>query len=249
MVGSAEKVDPAVRGTLYHVDQPWAERAYLFFVSVFVTLLVMTNVIGPKLFVFFGETLTAGIITYPFTFLVTDIVSEIWGKKRADRMVVTGFLMTIVMLIVVQVSIHLPPSPFWTSEYVPDFDSGTKMQMGWYASFGVGPWLVTGSMCAYLAAQLCDNFFFHFWRRLTQGRHLWLRNNASTIVSQLVDTFIVNSFLFYGAFRMDFITGIEIMFTIYLFKLAIAWLDTPFCYLGVGLTRRFLRSRGAFDRA
>lgn len=232
-------------GTLHHLEQPLAERMYLYLAGTFVTLLVLTNVIGVKLFVLFGETLTTGIITYPLTFLVTDIVSEVWGKKRADRMVFLGFGMSLLMLLIVQLSIKMPPSPFWGSEFATEFENGDQMQRAWLASFGVGPWLVTGSMCAYLCAQLCDNFMFHFWRRLTKGKHLWLRNNGSTPVSQLVDTFIVNSFLFYGAFGWEFWQGIKVMWVIYLFKLAIAWIDTPFCYLGVWWTRRYLRKHGA----
>ena len=233
--------------TLYHRRLPHAERVYFLLASCFVTLIVLTNIIGPKLFVWFGASLTAGLITYPLTFLITDIVSEVWGKRRADRMVVIGFLMSLLMLGIVQLSIYLPTAAVWSRP--PEFSDPEGMQSAWVAVFGVGPWLVTGSMFAYLAAQLCDNYLFHFWRRLTHGRHLWLRNNGSTIISQLVDTFIVNSFLFYGAFGWDFMQGIEAMTIIYLFKLGIAWADTPFCYLGVWAARRHLRAMGAFTEA
>ena len=229
---------------LYHVTLSWADRVYVFLAMIFVTLLVLTNVIGQKLFVWFDQTLTAGLITYPLTFLVTDIVSEIFGKRRADRMVLMGFLMSVLMLVIVQISILLPPAPGWSSQIASGLTDGAAMQNAWLASFGVGWWLVSGSMCAYLVAQLCDNFMFHFWRRLTDGRHLWLRNNGSTLISQLVDTFIVNSFLFYGAFGWDFQQGIEVMAVIYLFKVGIAAADTPFCYLGIWTVRRFLKSRG-----
>ncbi|MCG2634665.1 MAG: queuosine precursor transporter [Gammaproteobacteria bacterium] len=229
---------------LHRVDMPWQELVYMVLAMTFVTLLVLTNVIGQKLFYLWGQTLTAGLITYPLTFLVTDIVSEIFGKKRADRMVWAGFAMSLLMLVIVQISIHLPVSPYWSSALVPEFSDGDRMQQAWLASFGVGWWLVSGSMCAYLVAQLLDNRLFHFWRRLTGGRHLWLRNNGSTLVSQLVDTFIVNSFLFYGAFGWEFWQGVKVMFVIYLFKLGIALLDTPFCYLGIYGVRRLLRRKG-----
>ncbi len=217
---------------------PRRDRVYIFLAILFVTLLVLTNIIGQKLFLLFGQTLTAGLITYPATFLITDIVSEIYGKRRADRMVIMGFLMTLVMLIIVQLSIALPASPIWASTIAIDMPDGTAMQNAWLASFGVGGWLVTGSMCAYLTAQLTDNWLFHFWREFTQGKHLWLRNNGSTMISQLVDTFIVNSFLFYGAFGWEFVAGLKVMAVIYLFKLAIAAGDTPLCYLGIYLLRR-----------
>ncbi len=229
---------------LYQVTLSWADRVYVFLAMIFVTLLVLTNIIGQKLFVWFDQTLTAGLITYPLTFLVTDIVSEIYGKRRADRMVLMGFLMSVLMLGIVQISIVLPPAAGWSSQIAEGLSDGAAMQNAWLASFGVGWWLVSGSMCAYLAAQLCDNFMFHFWRRLTNGRFLWLRNNGSTVISQLVDTFIVNSFLFYGAFGWSFQQGIEVMAVIYLFKVGIAAADTPLCYLGIWGVRRFLRARG-----
>jgi len=235
-----------LEGTLHHLESPFAERVYLVLVATFVTLLVLTNIIGQKLFYLFDQTLTAGLITYPLTFLVTDIVSEVYGKRRADRMVWIGFGMTLLMLLVVQISISLSASSAWTSTLVEGYETGEAMQGAWVVVFDVGRWLVAGSMCAYLVAQLCDNFMFHFWRRVTNGKHLWLRNNGSTPVSQLLDTFIVNSFLFYGAFKWDLVQGLEVMAIIYLFKLAIALLDTPFCYLGIWFVRRLLRARGAF---
>lgn len=221
----------------------WADRVYVVLAMVFTTLLVLTNIIGQKLFIFFDQTLTAGLITYPLTFLITDVVSEVFGKRRADRMVLMGFFMTLLMLVIVQISIMLPASPFWGSTIAEGLDNGAAMQNAWLASFGVGWWLVTGSMCAYLVAQLFDNYVFHFWRRLTDGRHLWLRNNGSTMISQLLDTFIVNSFLFYGAFGWEFLQGVQVMFVIYLFKLAIAAMDTPLCYLAIWGVRQFLERK------
>ncbi|MEL0083224.1 MAG: queuosine precursor transporter, partial [Gammaproteobacteria bacterium] len=216
------------------------DRVYVFLSMLFVTLLVLTNIIGQKLFLWFDQTLTAGLITYPLTFLITDMVSEIYGKRRADRMVFMGFAMTLVMLAIVQLSIALPASPLWSSTIAIGLADGEAMQNAWLASFGVGGWLVTGSMCAYLVAQLTDNWLFHFWRRVTHGRYLWIRNNGSTMFSQLVDTFIVNSFLFYGAFGWEFIEGVKVMAVIYLFKLAIAAADTPLCYLCIYGLRRYL---------
>ena len=221
------------------------DRVYVVLAVLFVTLLILTNIIGQKLFLLFGETLTAGLITYPLTFLITDLVSEIYGKRRADRMVVMGFAMTLVMLVIVQISIALPASPIWGSTIAVGLADGPAMQNAWLGSFGVGWWLVTGSMCAYLIAQLIDNWLFHFWRQLTNGKHLWLRNNGSTMFSQLVDTFIVNSFLFYGAFGWEFVAGLKVMGVIYLFKLAIAALDTPLCYLAIGGLKRYLSADDA----
>lgn len=216
------------------------EKCYLVLATSFIVLLVMTNVIGQKLFYLFGQTLTAGLISYPLTFLITDMTSEIYGQKRARLMVILGFAMTLLMLAMVQISIALPVSPYWNSSLVPGFENGAAMQKAWIVTFGVGWWLVSGSMLAYTLAQLLDVRLFHFFRRLTNKKHLWLRNNGSTLVSQLVDTLTVNSFLFYGAFGWAFWEGLKVMLIIYLFKLAIALFDTPLCYLGIALLRRYL---------
>ena len=246
-------------GTLYHLSISWENRLYIILVSCFSTLLVLTNMIGVKLFEFelpfeiFGQTkvhLVTGLLTYPLTFLITDIVSEIYGKRRADFMVWIGFGLSLLMLALVQLTIAITPSGIWSPLASLDLDlisDSEGMQESWEAVFGLGPWLVTGSMCAYVVAQLCDNFLFHFWRRLTKGRHLWLRNNASTMVSQIFDTFIVNSFLFYGAFGWEFVAGLKVMAAVYLVKVGIAAMDTPLCYIAIAGIRRFLRSKGAFD--
>ncbi len=241
-------------GSVVTVEKmPWEDRIYVVLVCLFTTLLVLTNIVGVKLFeltlpfAVFGHdvvTLPTGLLTYPLTFLVTDVVSEIYGRKRADVMVWLGFAMSLLMLGIVQLTIAIDPASHWAAASglkLAYFENSQGMQDGWRAVFGLGPWLVSGSMCAYLVAQLCDNRLFHFWRELTQGKHLWLRNNGSTIVSQLLDTLIVNSFLFYGAFGWDFVFGIKVMVGVYLVKVMIALLDTPFCYLAVAMIRQFLR--------
>jgi hypothetical protein len=220
------------------------EKIYLVLAAAFVTCLVLTNIIGIKLFQAPFKpsfALTTGIITYPVTFLITDIVSEIYGKKRADFMVLIGFVMSLLMLVIVQVALHVTPHEYWSSGSPPVYSSPEEYQTAFRSVFGLGPILVFGSMTAYLCAQLCDNFMFHWWKKKTAGKHLWLRNNGSTWISQLVDTAIVNSILFYIGFKMDFGTGVKIMATIYVYKLIIAALDTPFVYLGVWAVKRGLR--------
>lgn len=221
------------------------EQIYLVLAAIFVVTLVLTNVIGIKLFraPFNPEfALTTGILTYPVTFLVTDLVSEIYGKRRADFMVVLGFGMSMLMLAIVQLALAVPPHPYWVppaNAYFPDVQGYQRAFESVFALNGV---LLFGSMLAYLSAQLCDNWLFHFWKRLTNGRHLWLRNNGSTIISQLVDTAVVNSILFYVGFGMAFWDGVAIMATIYVYKVALAVLDTPLIYLGVWAIKRALRT-------
>ncbi|MFT6143496.1 MAG: putative integral membrane protein (TIGR00697 family) [Myxococcota bacterium] len=235
-------VDASVDAAPY----PLYERLYLVFAASFVVLLVLTNIVGIKLFQAPfnpGLALTTGILTYPLTFLVTDVVSEIWGKRRADFMVFLGFLMSILMLLIVQLALAVPPHPFWVPGLDPAYPTEAGYQKAFESVFALNGLLLVASMLAYGAAQLCDNWLFHFFKRLTKGKHLWLRNNGSTWISQLVDTTIVNSILFFIGFGMDFATGFSIMATIYVYKLVIAALDTPLVYVGVFIVKRLLGAR------
>jgi len=237
-------------------DYPIRERVYLLLATTFSVVLVLTNIIGFKLFQapFKPDfALTAGIVTYPLTFVITDIVSEVYGKKRADFMVVVGFLMSMLMLAIVQLAVALAPHPYWVPMEAPFYQDGwiagaggeprtalEGYQHAFHSVFALNGVLLVGSMLAYLCAQLTDNYLFHFWKRLTGGKHLWLRNNGSTMVSQAVDTLVVNSILFFIGFGMDYATGFSIMLTIYLYKLALAVLDTPVVYLGVYVVDRLV---------
>jgi len=215
-------------------------QLYLIFTTLFSVVLVLTNIIGVKLFQGpFNPTthaLTTGIITYPVTFLLTDVVSEIWG---ANTMVIIGFLMSIVMLIFVQIAIHLPAHPYWVAPNNPfGFETSTEYQNAFNSVFSVNGKLLFGSMLAYMVAQLLDVRLYHMWRRITNGKYLWIRNNGSTSISQLVDTLIVNSILFYWGFGWEFWQGISVMVTIYLYKLLLAVLDTPLIYLVVAMIKK-----------
>ncbi len=252
------------------------ERIYLVLATTFVTVLLLTNIIGIKLFQApfnAGFALTTGIITYPITFLMTDIVSEIYGHKRANFMVILGFFLSLLMLALIQIALHVTPHHYWTGSFFADLSGDdakyimaegetahelilvtgsteglqrttvkpvAAYQHAFESVFALNGLLLFGSMLAYLVAQLIDVRLYHFWKRLTKGRHLWLRNNGSTWISQLVDTAIVNSILFYLGFKMDFWIGVEIMATIYVYKLILAAIDTPLIYLGVYLCKRAL---------
>ena len=229
-----------------HVDEvrySRYERGYLFLAAAFVTVLVLTNIVGIKLFrsPFDPEfALTTGILTYPITFLITDLVSEIYGKRRADFMVLIGFIMSLLMLAIVQIALAVPPHPYWVppeGAFYPDVEG---YQTAFRSVFALNGILLFGSMSAYAVAQLTDNTLYHWIKRMTGGKHLWLRNNGSTWISQLVDTAIVNSILFYVGFHMEFAVGAGIMFTIYWHKLIIAALDTPLIYLGVWGLKRWI---------
>ena len=222
---------------------PLHERLYLLLAGTFCVLLVLTNVIGTKLFEAPHDSsfsLTTGLLTYPLTFLVTDVVSEIYGKKRADFMVLVGFLMSLLMVLVVQAAIAVPEASIWVLPETRCCATSEDYQEAFSGVFAINQLLLFGSMTAYLCAQLIDNYLFHFWRRFTGGRHLWLRNNLSTPISQAVDTLIVGSVVFYWGFGWEIGQGLVVMATIYAYKLTIALVDTPLVYLCIYVVKRQL---------
>jgi len=224
-----------------------AEATYAALSGLFMVTLVLTNVIAIKLFQVpvpgFAEglaggpalTLTAGLVTYPITFLLTDTVAEIWGQRRAAFMVWAGFGMSLVMMGVLQIAVALEPSAIWDLSAF-GFETPVAAQAAYEATFSAPGKLVLASMTAYLAAQLIDVRLYHFWWRVTGGKHLWLRNNGSTWISQLVDTIIVNSIFLRWGLGLEWGPIGAIIVASYLAKILIAAFDTPLIYL----SRRWL---------
>lgn len=195
----------------------------VFLAVIFTTCLVIANIISVKVVAIGGWPVPAGIIAYPLTFLLTDVIAELYGRRVATKVVWAGFGASLLMVLLVFVARVLPPASFW------------HHQPAYEAIFGVVPRIVLASMIAYLVSQHHDVFSFHFWRRRTGGRHLWLRNNASTMVSQALDTGLFITIAFWGTVPPAVL--VNLLVTQYLIKLAIAAADTPFCYLMVALLR------------
>ena len=217
-------------------DKLLAQRIYLLLGALFITSLVVSNLIFQKFFHWYPfdieifDTklfeLSVGILPYPITFLITDLISEIYGKKRANDVVVAGIFASFFSMLIVFVA-NAVPSTNWSPVGNDIFKT----------VFGSTAIAVFASMMAYLLAQFIDIHIYHFWKRLTQGRHLWLRNNFSTFLSQFVDTFTVLFLLCsFGKIDWDRFTGLLIAG--FIFKVMIAALDTPFLYLGVFAFRK-----------
>ena len=214
-------------------------QLFIILSSVFIASLVSCNLIFQKFFSidiwipFIGDYTfeqSVGLLAYPVTFLVTDIISEIYGQKRANQVVTSGLIASIFMLVLVTISDLIPSAGFGTGNIFA-YNSATQTKENiFHIVFGLSSAAVFASMVAYLFAQFIDVRLFHFWKNLTKGKHLWLRNNASTILSQCVDTFLVLFLLCYfnvipwGKFGPYFING-------FLFKIFFAAFDTPFFYL------------------
>jgi len=217
-------------------DKQLARRIYLYLGALFITSLVVSNLIFQKFFYWhpvdieiFGSKLfeiSVGILPYPITFLITDLISEIYGKKNANQIVIAGIFASFFSLLIVFVANEVPATNW----------SPVKDEM-FSTVFGSTAIAVFASMAAYLFAQFVDIQIYHFWKRLTKGKHLWLRNNFSTFLSQFIDTFTVLFLLCsFGKIGWDKFSGLLVAG--FLFKVIIAAIDTPFLYLGVYFFRK-----------
>jgi len=209
------------------------ERLYLIFAGIFIASLVACNLIFQKFFTwnFLGLTfeLSVGIIAYPVTFLVTDLISELYGKKRANQVVISGFCASVFTTLLIFISMNAT-----AAEWSP-VDSSTFNKV-----FGLSAPAFLASMMAYLTAQFIDVRIFHFWKRVTKGKHLWLRNNASTMFSQLVDTSMVLLILCSaGAISWERFGSLLLMG--WLFKVIVALIDTPIIYFLLWILRDKIR--------
>ena len=222
---------------MVHKDKLLARRIYLYLGALFITSLVVSNLIFQKFFFWkpFGDVtvfgaplfeISVGILPYPVTFLITDLISEIFGKKKANQIVVAGIFASFFSLLIVYTA-NAVPATTWS----PVGD-------GLFTSvFGNTIIAVFASMMAYLLAQFVDIQIYHFWKNLTKGKYLWLRNNFSTFSSQLIDTFTVVLLLCsFGEIPWERFTGLVI--SGFIFKIIIALLDTPFLYLSVYIMRK-----------
>ncbi|MEM5540634.1 MULTISPECIES: queuosine precursor transporter [unclassified Olleya] len=217
-------------------DKLLAQKIYLLLGALFITSLVVSNLIFQKFFYWypfdieiFGSKLfevSVGILPYPVTFLITDLISEIYGKKRANQVVIGGIFASFFSLLIV-----------FTANAVSATSWSPVNDSLFTTVFGNTMIAVFASMMAYLLAQLVDIQIYHFWKRITKGKHLWLRNNFSTFLSQFVDTFSVLFLLCaFGEISWDRFAGLLI--SGFIFKVIIAVFDTPFLYLGVYLFKK-----------
>ncbi|SHJ04474.1 hypothetical protein SAMN04488096_107108 [Mesonia phycicola] len=208
-----------------------AYKIYLILASLFITSLVVSNLIFQKFFYWdffdlYRFEISVGILPYPITFLITDLISEIYGKKKANQIVTTGIFASLFSLIIIYIS-----------SYVPAIENSPINDALFIKVFGNTAIAVFASMMAYLLAQYIDIQIYHFWKKLTKGKHLWLRNNFSTFLSQFVDTFSVLFLLCSFNILKWEIFG-SLLLSGFLFKIMIAVIDTPLLYLGVHLMRK-----------
>ena len=197
------------------------DQFFLVLTGIFIASLVTCNLIANKFVTvdlgFKVFIVSAGILPYPLTFLVTDLISELYGQKKANLVVFSGFVASLFVLLFLWLGGQFNAIP---DSLVNDATYDSVFRNAWR--------LIGASMIAYLFAQFVDVRIFHFWKKLTDGKHLWLRNNGSTIVSQLIDTTLVICILFVGVWNADQI--LSAIIDGWVFKMLMALLDTPIIY-------------------
>lgn len=213
-----------------------AQHIYLILAALFIASLVASNLIFQKFFYWYPFDIqifdanlfeiSVGLLPYPITFLITDILSEVYGRKKANQVVVAGIFASLFSLLII-----------FVGQKVPATDWSPVNNKTFNLVFGATPLAVVASMLAYLFAQFIDIRIYHFWKNLTKGKHLWLRNNFSTFSSQFIDTFTVLLLLcYFGIIEWNKFSGLLI--SGFLFKILIALLDTPILYGIVYLFRK-----------
>ncbi len=212
-------------------DKQLSNLIYLILAALFIASLVASNLIFQKFFYWepFGGyrfEISVGILPYPITFLITDILSEIYGKKKANQVVIAGIFASFFSMLIILVA-----------DFTPAIDNSPINDETFHQVFGLSAIAVFASMVAYLFAQFIDIKIFHFWKQLTKGKHLWLRNNFSTFTSQFIDTFTV-LFLLCSFKILPWNMFNSLLISGFVFKVIVAALDTPILYGMVFLFRK-----------
>ena len=207
-------------------------RYYDFVMAAFVAILLLSNVLGagkvaqiwlPGIgFWPFG----AGILFFPVSYVIGDVLTEVYGYARARRVIWAGFGATVFMAFMAWVVVALPPAPGWTN------------QPAYEAVFGQVPRIVFASMCAFWAGEFVNSYVLARMKLATGGRHLWMRTIGSTIAGQGVDSLIFYPLAFLGAVGWTSDLVVTVLFTQWALKVAWEALLTPVTYLVVGWLKR-----------
>ena len=204
------------------------EKKTSFLLGLFVACLVTANLIGLKIASFGLFEASVGILVFPILFLITDIIEEVHGKEKAKEFVYIGLATLVMVLLITAIAVLLPAA---ARSFVSQEEYGKI--------FGTTLRIFVASIIGFFFSQMHDVWAFSFWKRVTNGKFLWLRNNASTVVSQFLDTTLFMFIAFYAIspkFTVEYIFALIIPY--WLLKVLFALFDTPFCYLGVKWLKR-----------
>lgn len=247
--GAAEKFPVSIA-----VVHNKASRLFIFLGGFFIANALIAEFIGVKLFslekllgmapanmTILGQeglsfNLTAGIILWPFVFVLTDVINEYYGTRGVRLLSLLTVGLISYAFVMFFLGIHVPPADFWVTtkadEGVPNYNDAFA------AVFGQGNRIIIGSICAFLVGQLVDVFVFHRFKALTGEKMVWLRATGSTLVSQFIDSFVVLFIAFYGDWPVAMIVAAGVVG--YIYKFSVAILLTPVIYLMHGIIDRYL---------
>jgi queuosine precursor transporter len=234
-------------------------RLFIILAGIFITNALLAEIIGVK--IFSGEStvglmpaqlnilgfvmdfnLTAGALIWPVVFITTDLINEYFGKPGVKHISYLAALLILYSFLVIFLAMKLPPAGFWAE--LRDAEGNVfNMDLAFNKILGQGLRIIWGSLTAFLLGQLVDVFIFQKLKRVTGNRWLWLRATGSTLVSQLVDSFVVLFVAFYGVFATNQIIAIGI--TNYIYKFTVAIVLTPLIYLGHYFIDRYLGKENA----
>jgi hypothetical protein len=210
--------------------------------AVFVTSLIVSNIIAVKLISVGPFILPAAILIFPVSYIFGDILTEVYGYARARRVIWIGFGCNLLAVFVIWISVELPPAPFWR---MGSLESPQTSQQAYRALFGVTPRILAASFLAYLVGEFLNSFVLAKMKIATQGRHLWMRTIGSTLVGQLADSGFFIFLAFYGTIPIDALGRVVI--NQWLVKSAYETLLTPLTYLVVNYLKR-VEQEDYFDR-
>lgn len=196
------------------------DKSLTILTAVFVASLTIASILASKIINIYGIFVPAGILAYSATFMMSDTICEIWGKKVANNVVMAGFISLVVVMFLIRTALMMPPAPFWQN------------QDAFATILGSSSRIIVASLTAYIISQYNDVFVYIFIRNKTGRKHLWLRNNLSTAMSQLLDSVIFITIAFYGQMPI-----IPLILGQWAIKLVVAVCNTPFVYALVWLLR------------
>lgn len=206
-----------------------SQKLYFILGALFITDVLIGEVVAPKTITVFGAVMSSGVLMWPFVFILTDLINEYFGRRGVRFITFVGMGMIGYLFAAISFNAWIPAEPgSWISDAV------------FQRVFGASLWVMGGSITAFLLSQLVDVTIFHFIRRRTHARFLWLRATGSTVVSQFIDTATVVFITFYLSGFKSFGETQDIIMNQYVYKFLIALLATPLVYAGHYLINRYL---------
>ena len=209
------------------------DTVYIILAGIFITNAIVAELTGGKLIDVFGVPMSIGILPWPIVFVTTDLINEYFGEKGVKRLSLITAGLIAYTFFVLYFAIQIPST---------GISSVTSEQFK--SVFGQSQLIIVGSIAAFLVSQLIDVTIFHFVKKRTGNKMIWLRSTGSTVISQFFDSFIVLGIAFYLPGIMDFKTYIISGLTGYSVKLVIAILMTPMIYLGHYVIQKYLSKDG-----